>query len=170
MKFRTTIPLFLLLLLSMITTGQEKVETTNETNLKNALGVGAGFTTGYGLSYRYIPKRFGVQANFTPLKNDTETRFSVGVTFLYRLIETEKTNLYLYQGNHYLYSKEKHPYDYYSYRVPDKVDKYFNNGLGIGIEFIILKRVSFNLMGGYAGYDDFNRIGFTGETGLFFKF
>lgn len=43
-------------------------------------------------------------------------------------------------------------------------------GIGIGIEIIILKRISFNLMGGYAGYDSFERIGFTGETGLYFKF
>jgi hypothetical protein len=46
----------------------------------------------------------------------------------------------------------------------------FNNGLGIGIEFILLKRISFNLMGGYGAYRDCETLSLTGETGLYFKF
>ena len=41
--------------------------TTNETeNFKHYLGVGAGTTTGVGISYRYCPKDFGIQINFLP--------------------------------------------------------------------------------------------------------
>jgi len=38
------------------------------------------------------------------------------------------------------------------------------------VEFIIAKRIGLNLMGGYAFYDNFSQINFTGETALYFKF
>jgi len=63
------------------------------------------------------------------------------------------------------YSKSNRGY----YDAPSP-DNSFSTGIGIGIEFIILKRISFNLMGGYAGYHTFEQIGFTAETGLYFKF
>jgi hypothetical protein len=147
--------------------GQEKADTLSKAKFKNSLGVAAGFTTGYGLSYRYWPKKFGVQITFAPYSNDYESHTSIGVAFLLNLIETDKTNLFLYQGNHLLISKYKGQY-WDNYRTSNDIASY--NGIGIGIEFIILKRVSFNLMGGYAGFENFDRIGFTGETGLYFKF
>ena len=158
----------MLFLINETISGQEKADTINRTKFKHALGFGAGFTTGYGLSYRFIPDKFGVQANFAPYLDKYRASVSFGITFLYKLIETKNVNLFLYQGNHFYYHKEKYldsyPNDSY------QVDKYFNDGLGIGIEFIILKRLSFNLMGGYAGLENFNRISFTGETGLYYKF
>jgi hypothetical protein len=170
MKMKTRILIFLLILsfLNLTISGQEKVDTININKFKHALGFGAGFTTGYGLSYRFMPNKFGVQTNFAPYKDKYRALFSFGITFLYKLIETNNINLFLYQGNHYFYRKEK--YIYYDQNDSYQVDKYFNNGLGIGIEFIILKRLSFNLMGGYAGFENFNKISFTGETGLYFRF
>lgn len=168
MKTRILIFLLILFFVNETISGQEKDDTINRTKFKHALGFGAGFTTGYGLSYRFMPNKLGVQTNFAPFKNNYETWLSFGITFLYKLIETKSTNLFLYQGNHYFYRKEKY-LGYYN-NSPDQVDKYFNNGLGIGIEFIILKRLSFNLMGGYAGYRNFEQISFTGETGLYFRF
>jgi hypothetical protein len=168
MKTRILIFLLILFFVNRTISGQEKVDTINITKFKHALGFGAGFTTGYGLSYRFMPNKFGVQTNFAPYKDNYETWLSFGITFLYKLIETKNTNLFLYQGNHYFYHKEQY-FDYYN-NSPDQVDKYFNNGLGIGIEFITLKRLSFNLMGGYAGYRNFKQISFTGETGLYFRF
>ena len=126
--------------------------------------MGAGFTTGYGLSYRFWPGKLGLQGTFAPYSNQDMSDYSIGVTLLFKLVETEKVNLLLYQGNHYIY--RKHKYD----NSDDVNTRHFNNGLGIGIEFIILKRVSFNLMGGYAGYRNFERIAPTGETGLYFRF
>ena len=45
-----------------------------------------------------------------------------------------------------------------------------NNGIGIGIEFIVFKRISLNIMGGYAFKDNFKNIGLTGEGGLYYMF
>ncbi|MBG0860063.1 MAG: hypothetical protein IQL11_11200 [Bacteroidales bacterium] len=159
--------LLFLFLFNQTLSGQEQADTAKSTKFKHALGFGAGFTTGYGLSYRFIPKKFGVQANFAPYKDSYNTSLSIGITFLYKLIETRFTNFFLYQGNHYFYHKEKY---YYDNPESYEVNKFFSNGLGVGIEFIILKRLSFNLMGGYSVRDNFNKINFTGETGLYFRF
>jgi hypothetical protein len=47
---------------------------------------------------------------------------------------------------------------------------YTNNGVGFGIEIIIAKRISFNLMAGFATYRNFSNINLTGETALYYKF
>ncbi|MEI6694589.1 MAG: hypothetical protein WCO13_00865 [Bacteroidota bacterium] len=150
--------LFLLMLVEII-----PLQAQNDTEFKHALGVAAGFTTGYGLSYRYLPTKFGAQATFAPYVDNEREIFSIGITFLYTIVKAENLNLYLYQGNQYYYNKKK-------LSKPVEVNKYFNNGIGIGIEFTFQKRFGFNIMGGYAGYEDFNKINFTGETALFFKF
>jgi len=153
--------------LQLAVSAREPSDSLNTKTFKHALGVGAGFTTGAGLSYRFIPKKFGAQLTFAPIKDDNSFWFNLGITLIYRLIQTDYTNLLLYQGNVLFYEKiDSDPY----YHLDDRVTKYFNNSIGIGIEFIILKRVSFNLMGGYAAYDNFDRLAFTGEMGLYFKF
>ncbi len=51
-----------------------------------------------------------------------------------------------------------------------KTEQYFNNGIGFGIEIIMAKRISLNLMAGYAFYDNFRKLNITGETALYYKF
>jgi hypothetical protein len=158
-----------------VLSGQDNKKPEQNQQFKHALGIGAGWTTGYGLSYRYMIGQYGAQATFAPYKDNYTTQFSAGLTFLINLIDAENANLFLYQGNHYFYSKDEYYYGSGVYIVGDNnnsayVDQYLNIGFGIGIEFIILKRVSFNLMGGYAGYENFERISLTGETGLYYKF
>jgi len=146
----------------------------NESKFKHSLGAGAGFTTGYGLSYRFMPKKFGAQVNFAPYKDANSERYSVGLTFLYNLIETRYVDFFAYQGNHF-YSNSYDVFEYdpnppYGSTTRREKESYVNNGLGLGVEFIIAKRIGLNLMGGYAFYDNFSQINFTGETALYFKF
>jgi len=138
---------------------------------KHALGAGAGFTTGYGLSYRYTPNNFGVQVNFAPYKSESITRFSTGLTFLYNLLETEATSLYLYQANHYYSNSNTAAYNPIS-GLNDKKEEeaFFNNGLGFGFEVIIVKNIGFNLMTGYALYQNAKNYNVTGEAAIYFKF
>ncbi|HEY0031283.1 MAG TPA: hypothetical protein VGC65_11030 [Bacteroidia bacterium] len=159
--------------------GQTSLMQDSVKEFKHAIGAGAGFTTGYGLSYRFIPKRFGMQVNFAPYHTSETDRYSVGLTFLCRLIQSRNSNLFLYQGNHYFYNSEtisyvERPHPGQTTEPPivttKNIERYVNNGLGIGIEFIIAKRIAFDLMAGYAAYDNFNKVNFTGETGLYFKF
>ena len=142
--------------------------------LKYSIGVGAGFATGYGLSFKYIPKKIGFQVNFAPFKNKTTSRYSLGLTFLYDLIESKYSKLYLYQANHFYYNSETYDniiYDSFGKTISNNkiiaTDKYMNNGLGFGFEIIIEKNIGLNLMTGYAFYDNFNEIN---KTALYYKF
>lgn len=141
-----------------------------EEKTKHAVGAGAGFTTGYGLSYRYMPSKLGIQVNFAPYKNGADYQYSFGLTALYSLMQSEKTNLYLYQANHYLASSFME-YDNSNPSIyKRKNEAFINNGFGFGVEIIIASKVGLNLMTGYATYDNFNKLNVTGEAALYFKF
>lgn len=152
--------------------------TTEEPVFKHAIGAGIGYITGYGLSYRYTPNKFGVQVNFAPYHSTDLDRYSVGVTFMYTMVKNRISSLYLYQGNHYYYNSEMvyvyetDPTKPYNPNPPKQriTDGYVNNGLGFGIEVTIAKRIGFNLMGGYAVYNNFKNVNLTGETALYYKF
>lgn len=130
----------------------------------NYLGFGAGFTTGYGLSYRYWPKymgAFGFQFNFAPMRSGSTNRYSYGLSMLLSMVETKTVNLYLYQGNH-LYS---------TYNISNNSNNQeLYNGIGIGLEFLSKERVSYNLMGGIAAFESFSKYNFTGELAIYYKF
>ncbi len=146
---------------------------------RHAIGMGAGFTTGYGLSYRYFPGKLGYQLTFAPYGTENTSRYSAGFTFLYPLILAESTTLYLYQGNHFYYSSDRIFYleadkTTEAYEPTEftgrRTDRFTNHGVGFGIEMNFAKRMGFNLMAGYATYDSFNKVNVTAETGLYFKY
>lgn len=138
------------------------------------LGAGAGFATGYGLSFRYVPNKFGAQVNFAPYKDPETERYSFGVTLLYTLIAGQNTNLYIYQANHYYYNSQT--ISIYNPNLPNQEEKvrnteaYINNGVGFGMEIIMAKRVGLNLMTGYAFYHNLEQLNVTGEIALYYKF
>ena len=169
-----TLSITALLILSLLQLTFAQSDSLIQTKtFKHAIGVTAGFTIGNGLSYRFSPNKFEAQVSFAPYKTPEESKYSLGLAFFYKLVETPTAILFVYQGNQYIYSEEmlynwdettqKETYD-------KSVDSYLNNGLGIGIRFVILKRVGLDIMGGYAGYQNFTRISFTGEFGLHFMF
>lgn len=169
---KSVVMLFAAILFAVPVLAQEAEAPEATKPFKHYLGVGAGFTTGYGLSYRYWPGKFGIQANFAPIKTEYEESVSAGITFLMKLVEAGHTNFFLYQGNHFHYYKSDYwYYDEWGNSIRDgQSDSYLNNGIGMGIEFIMLKRVSFNVMVGYASYENFERLSLTGETALYFRF
>lgn len=147
---------------------------------KHSFGFGMGFTTGLGISYRYFPKKYGFQINLAPYYQDygNDAFVSAGFTFLYNLSETRVTALYAYLGNHYFYQSQQYS-DYkwdpitqnYIYTNPTTEKKDFlNTGIGFGFEFNTSKRVTLNIMGGYAQYNSFEQLFFTGELALYYRF
>lgn len=70
--------------------GQDSTKVKTNQNYKYGIGFGAGYTTGYGISFKYLPNRFGAQINFAPFKNNTTEKYSAGLTFIYTLIEAKK--------------------------------------------------------------------------------
>lgn len=75
------------------------------------IGLGAGFVTGYGLSYRQWFGKNGVQVTLGPYysSDTTETNFtnSLGVVGLRMLIEARVVNLFAYYGANFWYSSDK---------------------------------------------------------------
>jgi hypothetical protein len=147
------------------------------------IGLGAGFVTGYGLSYRQWFGKNGVQVTLAPYySNDTtETNFttSFGVVGLRMLKEARFVNLFAYYGGQYWYSYDKQSALFYSY--PDgptiqtatitKTKRIFvGGGPGLDIHFW---KLSFNVMFGLAFTSDLDKttgVQFTGETGLYYSF
>ncbi|MFO7874303.1 MAG: hypothetical protein R6U62_07455 [Bacteroidales bacterium] len=169
--YRITGLVFLLLVIfTLPAAAQEGENATEKREFTHSLGVGAGFTTGVGLSYRYLPDQFGFQTTFAPLIVDEyESLISFGFSFLYKIFETGNTNFYLYQGNHFLYDKWKKESSPYM-EDESEVDIRVHNGLGLGFELIFLDNIGSNLMVGYAARDNFSSLGLTGELAIYYKF
>lgn len=154
---------FIILSVNPLIAGQnsDNQEDLSVNTYQHAFGFGAGVTTGYGLSYRYFENRFGIQANFAPFYTESRSHMSTGLSILFRLENTEHVNFYLYQGNHLLTEYRQFTREY-TYR--------WFNGLGVCIEIIMRERASLNIMSGFAGRDNFDEIGVTGELALYFLF
>lgn len=150
---------------------------------KHSLGIGAGFTTGLGVSYRYFPKKIGFQINLAPYYENygKEAFISAGLTFLYNINESKYTAFYAYLGNHMFHSSfqkdrgrtEYNPLTGYYEYTPEyytKTKDIINSGIGLGFEFSTTKKVTLNVMGGYAQYNTFERLFFTVELALYYRF
>jgi hypothetical protein len=144
---------------------------------KHHLGAAAGFTTGYGLSYRYNFSRYALQLTFSPYITEDHKVISSGIGFLYYLSKDKRVNFYLYQANHFHYRYEK--YGYYNYDAyyshgHDEWEKYeesnIHNGIGFGVELISHNRISTNAMVGYAAYNNFSNFSLTGELAIYYRF
>jgi len=165
------------------TYGQETEKQVYEKIYKHSIGVGAGFTTACGISYRYFPKKYGFQLNVAPYYQDygKDAFVSAGLTLLCNLSENRNNCIYAYLGNHYLYyslKRDVSEYVYdpilqtYNYQYRDTVNKHteLNTGIGFGFEFNTKKRVTLNIMAGYAQYNSFEKLFFTGEIALYYRF
>ena len=117
--------------------------------------INAGFTTGLGFSYRYWPDKVGLQLTFVPVKYDTTTFISLGLTGLFTLAETKYFKPYLYLGNHYIITQNGEEYN-----------------IGFGPGFSVGSVVRFNLMIGYGFYDVLKTFSMfpTAEIGVYYKF
>jgi len=147
------------------------------------IGLGAGFVTGYGLSYRQWFGKNGAQITLTPYySSDTsETNFtmSFGVVGLRMLKEARFVNLFAYYGAHFWYSYDKRTDLIISYPQTTEVSQvtytrnkkiFVGGGPGLDIHFW---KLSFNVMFGLDFTSDMANstgINFTGETGLYYSF
>lgn len=139
--------------------------------LKHYVGFGASSDWGAGMSYRYLPKKVGVQLNLLPIYHDEFYAQSTGLTFLYRVKNTSKINVYGYFANHLIFFKEHNFEDEEAY-------KFHIIGIGSGIDFKFSERMAFQITLGYGVYDVFEQMPlFDGRVtylsagyGLFYRF
>ncbi len=104
-------------------------------------------------------------------------QFSTGLTFMYNIVGTKHTNLFLYQSNHWKYEKHvyrRSAYDYDTdesyYYDDEEIKNFVNIGVGFGFEVLFWERLSANLMLGYGAMENFERIHPSVEGGLFYRF
>jgi hypothetical protein len=147
---------------------QDVTEPPKTPNYKNHIGIGAGFTTGIGISYRYVAKKTGFQVNVGPYIADHGENItsSFGLTLLRRFVETRTTNFYAYLANSYNYQRKLINANPNYYDIKDS----WNTGLGVGFEMDTRKRVVIDLMIGYAQYNTFETLFFTAEMALYYRF
>ena len=168
---------------------QEIENEADNSRYTHGIGLAAGATSAYGLSYRFFIQRFGFQLTYAPITStstgsewvgnytnfeDKEITMHTGLTFLFYLVEGTRSNLFAFQSNYYYYHSKERTYSNTpanSNSLDFKETKtYFNHGLGVGVELIIAKKMSLNFMAGYGAFENFERINFTGETGLYYTF
>lgn len=149
------------------------------------IGAGAGFITGYGLSYRQWIGKWGFQFTAAPFHREDDyyerSVVSVGLTGLRTLKENRVVNLFAYCGPHFFYYKDRDVYTYerymngsYSYDYnDDEVEKTLFVGAGPGLDFHFLW-LSISLMGGITAKHEFvhntNGAHFSGEIAIYYSF
>ena len=174
---------FALLILSFCLLPVESQEnrqdpSAGETNLKHGIGMAAGWSTGYGISYRYWPGKVGFQLTATPYFEKDFAQPSLGVAGLLKLTEIEWLRFFLYLGNHYLYRSYENYSQWDEFGNPvgpvvkDRQHRYIA-GIGPGFEFLLGKKFGLNLMFGFRS--DWHSSGdyiisFTGESGVYYRF
>ncbi len=176
--------LMLICFLSMNLSAREaddnaKVDSIEKHN--HGLGLAYGKTTGKWMAYRHYLDKFSVQLAFMPRVIDVETDFEINasLTFMYKLSDSKYIDLFVYQSNQYRYLTEpEFPPNqlcstyYCPYPLPWSTSKnhYYDTGIGFGFELLLWKRLSINLMLGYAARKNFSEFGISPETALFYNF
>ncbi|MDA3910630.1 MAG: hypothetical protein PF448_04645 [Bacteroidales bacterium] len=117
----------------------------------------------WGIDFKYIPNKFGVQISAVALPWESKLFAQGGLSLIYEFISLEKTTFYLYQVNRILYK------DYLKDR-PEPSEILYNIGGGLGIELVYGKHFGLNLKFGYTWFPEYHGINRKGELGLYYKF
>jgi len=143
-------------------------------------GIGAGFTTGFGVSLKYQPRKDGIMLTFFPYVNNggsnygsiraTKELICAGLEYNHDLWDGPTNNVYFYVAGRYIYKqRESINYSYNSYYYTYSKET-INAGCGIGFEYDTQKRIVVDLMAGFAQYNSFAQFTLTGEIALHYKF
>jgi hypothetical protein len=142
---------------------------------KHGLGMHAGAVTGLGFSYRYAPKKWGVQVTGIPIFSAGNIFASTAASVQYKFKSHDKVDLFTYVGVHNIYERSEYYYGYY-----DPFDGYSgvytNNtltaGFGAGLNIHLLEVIQLSVQAGYGLYDLTNSIStnLTGEIGVYYRF
>lgn len=135
----------------------------NRKSIEHSVGIVGGLTTGYGLAYRLKIYTFGFRTNFAPYSSKYSRSYIIGLTLTKDIKANEKTKLFLYLGNSYNHII-LHP------NATREWITYINTGIGIGMEFIILEQIGFEIMAGYGVYRRHGEVNLSAEAGFFYKF
>lgn len=149
------------------------ISTNAQNETKHHIGFSYGTTTGYGLSYRFWPKKLGVQITTLPIIKSGNFQFgikkslNIGISGLYTLKDNKFVDLYTYLGN--VITLEEYYGDFPPYST---TQPRYNIGVGLGMKFEFLQDLNFNIQYGYGLYNiasEYLYTDFTGEIGLYYQ-
>jgi hypothetical protein len=146
---------------------QHKID--NSIQYKHSIGIGVGMTTGWGLSYRFVPKKIGFQINVFPWFSNygKKANTSFGLTILDKIHQGRNCNIYAYFGNHFYYTKN---FDVMDSDYFDLTKSQYTSGVGLDFEYCTKKRVVLNIMAGLAQFNSFEMVLPTFEGALYYRF
>lgn len=192
--FNLLIPKFITLLciavcmpiLSLAQIAENTAGDSTRQKFTHDIGLGAGFTTGVGLTYRVWHRKVGAQLAGGALNTGDYEIYSLGFSYLLALQANSMNRFFVYQGNHFISLVEYFPAStqyYYTNGIATfsntqpartEVNRYLNNGIGFGYEFFENEgkpsQFGFSLQAGLASYRSFTRANFTGEVPFMFRF
>ncbi len=137
---------------------------TVKTIKKHNVGFHASSLSGLGLSYRYWPKKAGIQVTVLPVFLKGKGHFlSSAITGLYTLNEGKTVDLYSYLGVHYISIKSS---------GNQTSSNSLNTGVGFGFKINFTESFNLNIQAGYGLYNITDTFVSTiaGGTGLYFTF
>lgn len=164
--------LLVLLFISQVSIFTIFSQSGEDNNLSHYIGGAAGFSTGYGLSYRYWPGDYGTQIVFTPISNDYQTSINLGTAVLKNLHVTKYTRLFLYLAGNGTYKRSKR--EVYNEESKDWEETGFEQdftgtvGIGPGLELYLFRNIVIDVMFGFSLGT--GGLGFTAETALYYRF
>lgn len=134
---------------------------TESPSKNHHVGFHVGSTTGVGVSYRYWPKRWGIQVTGTPFFRRGDRYIIGGLSAMYKIVDGNRVDFFGYLGNEIIHQSVK-LWVYDSATGGSKQQRFrdnvFNIGLGLGLKFDIGKAINLNIQGGWAVYDAFGEI------------
>lgn len=124
-------------------------QTTEKKGGSSSIGLHAGWSSGYGLSYRYEVNDWEFMSVFSPIINRYNNWYSVGQTAMRTVHKGKNANMFLYLGGHY---------HYYLYEFNDfnglltmRNTQYMIGGFGYGIKIWFSENVFLSMQMGVSG-------------------
>ncbi len=146
--------LIILLFVSALMVNAQNSDSLKTSKFKHSIGLQAGYSSAYGLSYRMDYNNWGLMTVFSPRINGNQQVYSFGITALRTVHKGDKASLFLYLGEHYLRNYRNRSYNYeqlsqnyitafgYGIKINFSSKVYLNLQFGIGVNYH--KRVYFN--------------------------
>lgn len=140
--------------------GNNNTDSDESKWLQNRIGLYGSYFSGYGLSYQYQfenglslrTQLFAYGSNDDNYYNSDKIQLAFGADLQYNLKRTEYTRFYVLGGSFIDYYERGNYFYVSSPKYNDfDIERYINVGVGVGIELLAWKNVSFMIEGGYYG-------------------
>jgi len=128
-----------LLFISSLALNAQNNDSTKTSKFKHSIGLQAGYSSAYGLSYKMDYNNWGLMTVFSPRITNNSSLYSIGLTGLRTINKEDKASMFLYLGEHIFYN---------SYSLD--LDLNYISAFGYGMKINFSPKVYLNLQFGLA--------------------